>query len=404
VDRPKLRPLEAVPIRKGESVLVQLFDPTRLADKAVVVPQEMLYLLSLLDGNHSVVDIQAALMRRFGQLVFSEQIEQVISQLDEALLLDSERFRQHVRKMEEEFRSKAVREPCSAGSGYPAEPRELVAMLDALHARLGDQKERAAGQVVGIVAPHIDLERGGIAYAHAYHTLATGCEAELFVIFGTAHFARQALFILTSKDFRTPLGVVPTCRELVEKIASRCSQDLFAEELVHRNEHSVEFQVVCLQHILGGREFHILPILCGSFERQLTDKGSPRQIPQVAEFLDALTEVVAASGLRTCFIAGADLSHVGRHFGDEFDLTPGVMADVEAADRRALAFLERLDPEGFCRDICSDDNARHVCGLPAIYALFATAGAGRCDLLDYRQATDYELQRAVTFASLTLYA
>jgi len=403
VDCPKLRPVEAVPFRRGESVLVQLFDPTRVADKVVVVPQEMLFLLSLLDGDHSVVDIQAALMRRFGQLVFSEQIEQVINQLDEALLLDSERFREHVRKMEEEFRRAPVREPCSAGSGYPADPEELVAMLDALHARLDDRPARGAGELVGLVSPHIDFERGGISYAHAYQALAAGCDAELFVIFGTAHFARDALFILTTKDFRTPLGVAPTRGELVEKIAARCTQDLFAEELVHKNEHSVEFQVVCLQHILGGREFQILPILCGSFERRVRDDDSPREIPEVAEFLEALAEVVAASGLKACFIAGADLSHIGRQFGDEFDLTPTVMADVEAADRRTLGFLERMDPDGFNRDVCSDDNARHICGLPAIYALFAAVGAGRCDLLDYRQATDYDLQRAVTFASLALY-
>ncbi len=404
MDRPKLRPIEAVPIRSGDTVLVQLYDPTRIADKVVVVPQETLFLLSLLDGTNSVVDIQAALMRRYGQLVFSEQIQDFLRQLDEALLLESDRFRDHVRRLEEEFRASAVREPCSAGSGYPADRNDLVATLDAMHASAEEPQEPRRGKLVGLVAPHIDFQRGGASYGHAYREVARACEAELFVIFGTAHFAREALFILTAKDFRTPLGVAPTNADLVAKIAARCSQDLFAEELVHKNEHSVEFQVVCLQHALQGRDFQILPILCSSFERVLPANGSPRDVAEIDEFLDAVRDVVAESGLKACFIAGADLSHVGRQFGDEFDLTPAVMADVEAADRRSLAYLERLDPDGFCRDVCADANARHICGLPAIYALFATANPSRCVLLDYRQATDYDLQRAVTFASLALYA
>jgi AmmeMemoRadiSam system protein B len=223
------------------------------------------------------------------------------------------------------------------------------------------------------------------------------------VVLGTAHQAQDALFTLTRKSFQTPLGTLPTNADLVEALARRYGRDLFAEELVHRGEHSIEFQAVWLQHVLSGRPVEMLPVLCGSMERAVGDERQPRELPEISDFLDALREVVRASGRRACGIAAADLSHVGRQFGDDYDLSPQVMEDMERADRAMLAHVVSLEPDAFYDCVRADSNARHICGVPPIYALLATTDATRCTLLDYRQAADYGLQRAVTFASLALH-
>jgi len=408
VDKPKLRPLQAVPVRQDGQVFVQLFDPARLTDHQVVVPQEMMFLLAMLDGTHSVLDMQVALTRRTGQLVLSHQIQQVVDQLDEALMLDSERFAAHVRELEEGFRREPVRRASSAGAGYPAEPVPLRALLDSCFTADGGPGAPRAGagdgSLVGLVAPHIDLTRGGVCYGHAYKALAEGCDAELFVVLGTAHFARDALYILTRKSFETPLGTLRTDGGLVEALARRCGGDLFAEELVHRTEHSIEFQVLFLQHLLGDRPIEMVPVLCGSMEARVGDEQSPGEVGEIRDFVGALRDAIAESGRRTCVVAGADLAHVGRQFGDDFSLTPALMEDVARADRDTLGHVERLDADGFYDAVRIDDNARHICGVPSIYTLLATVDAARCDLLAYRQAVDYDLDRAVTFASLALYA
>jgi len=404
LDKPKLRPIEALPLRQRGRVFIQLHDPARISDKVLIVPQEMLFLLSLFDGTNTVPDIQAALLRQFGELVFAEKIQEIIQQLDDALMLDSARFRARVAEITEEFRQSPVRPPCSAGSGYPADPQELAAALDALIGAVS-RRPSAVGRppLVGLIAPHIDFQRGGLSYAHAYKALAEECSADLFVIFGTAHQAQKALFTLTRKSFETPLGALPTSTELVETLAKRYRRKPFAEELLHKNEHSIEFQVLWLKHVLRGRQIEMLPILCGPMESAVADDKSPREVAAIADFYNALREVLAESGRTVCAIAGADLSHVGQQFGDDYELTPQVMQDVERADREMLGHVERLDPDAFYDCVRADDNARHVCGVPPIYALLATADAARCTLLDYRQATDYGLQRAVTFAGLALH-
>lgn len=408
MEKPKVRPIQAVAVRQDGEVVVQLFDPSGLSDRVAIVPPQMMFLLALLDGTHTITDIQAALTRRFGELVFSHQIQSVVDQLDDALFLDSDHFAGHVRQVTEAFRAASVREAASAGSGYPAEPAALRAHLDELFTADGGpglpQPASAEGQMVGLVAPHIDFGRGGPSYARAYKALGDGCDAELFVVLGTAHHADDALYILTAKDFATPLGTVATDADLVQALAERWDGNPFAEELLHRYEHSIEFQVLFLQHLFAGRRITLLPILCGAMEKTVGDERRPSEVAAVADFVAALREVVAASGRRTCVIAGADLAHVGRHFGDDYSLDPRVMGDVERADLKTLDHVLSLDADGFYEMVMLDGNARHLCGVPAIYTLLAAVDASRCELLDYRQAVDYDLDRAVTFASLALYA
>jgi hypothetical protein len=407
VENPKLRPLEAVPVRQRGRVFVQIHDPARVSDQVLIVPGEMMAVIGLMDGTNSIPDIQAAIMRQFGELLFSEKIQEIVNHLDRALFLESERFRDHLRELERAFRESPVRRASSAGASYPDDPAKLARQLNGYFAAKGGpglpKAGKGRGGLVGLIAPHIDFQRGGLSYAHAYKALAGECGADLFLIFGTAHFARGALFILTRKSFETPFGVLKTNEGLVEAVAKRYRRDPFAEEIVHKNEHSIEFQVVLLQHVLRGREIEMLPILCGSMDEKVGEKASPRDVAEIGDFLDAVREALAESGRKVCAIAGADLSHVGQAFGHEFSLSPQVMEDVERADREMLAHVERLDAEAFHDAVRADDNARHVCGVPSIYALLGTTKASRCKLLDYRQAVDYPLERAVTFASLALH-
>ena len=167
------------------------------------------------------------------------------------------------------------------------------------------------------LSPHIDFQRGGSVYTWAYRELIEKSNADTFVILGVAHQYCRRRFALTCKDFETPLGVVPTDRAYVDRIASLAGRDLFDDELSHRTEHSIEFQVVFLQYVLGGhRDFSIVPILVGSFH-DLMEKGvDPIADAEVSRFVQALRVAESASGKRVAYIGGIDLCHVGPEFGD----------------------------------------------------------------------------------------
>ncbi len=107
--------------------------------------------------------------------------------------------------------------------------------------------------VRGVLSPHIDFHRGGSVYTWSYKELVENTQADTFVVLGVAHQYCRRRFALTSKDFETPLGLVPTNRSYLDSIVAMVGRDYFDDELAHRTEHSIEFQVVFLQYLLGGR-------------------------------------------------------------------------------------------------------------------------------------------------------
>ncbi|MBN1838158.1 MAG: AmmeMemoRadiSam system protein B, partial [Spirochaetales bacterium] len=372
MENPKLRPVEAIATQDG---LVCLRDPLGFSDQLVFLPQEALFVVSLFDGRHTIRDVQYEFSRRFGTILPSGKVEEIVEQLDGCLFLESERFREARDRAVAAFRSDPVRPPSHAGAAYRAEPAALGEQLRGLFDGLSvsgvaDPAEssglpeapgagstgaptagRAAqwpgtGPLRALIAPHIDLQRGGRCYAAGYAELDRAGEADSFVVLGIAHAPMRRRFALCGKDFGTPLGTVPLDRELADSLARRLRSDFLEDEFVHRSEHSVEFQAVFLQYLYGGRKpVRLLPILCGGFEKAATS-GLPEDEAEVREFLEALAETLAERGASACCIAAVDLSHLGRRFGQELTLSQALLERAEAEDRRMIERILAGDAEG----------------------------------------------------------
>ena len=406
IQYPRLRNIEAFPIEYEGQQVICLRDPTHLAEHPVFVNPGVLFLLSLFDGQHSLADIQVEYTRHFGELPARDQLDNLIAQLDEHLLLDSDRFAQVRQQIEDAFRQSTVRNAAHAGTAYESDAEGLLRQLEGFYrASSGPGLEPASpnGRIKGVISPHIDFHRGGPCYAWAYRELASSLEADLFIIIGIGHFGSGHLFTMTPKDFSTPLGTMRTDREFVARVQAACPFDVLADEFLHKDEHSVEFQVVFLQSLLSDRQdAMIVPILCGSFHDMVQTGTLPSEHPQFQGFVDALRQTIEASGKRVCIIAGVDLAHVGKRFGDQEPLTDTWLGEIRDADLRLLQHVEHLDSEAFFRHICEDQDQRRICGYPAIYTLMTLADACEGHLLKYDQAVDTATQQTVTFASMVL--
>lgn len=229
-----------------------------------------------------------------------------------------------------------------------------------------------------------------------------GCP--LFVILGTAHSDTAERFVLTRKNFETPLGEAVTDTDVVEELGRRSGRDLFKDEFVHRAEHSVELELVFVQHLMqkGKRDFKVVPILCGGFQEAMEKDTSPMELPGVPEVIEVLREVVAREKRRVVVIAGADLSHVGPRFGGTRPLTEAFLRNLASADRATLAFVEKGDADGFFENIALEENARNICGVGPIYVTLKVLGSGRVKRLRYDQWSDSDGSSCVTFAACAI--
>ena len=407
MDYPKLRPIEVFPVALGGRDVICLRDPTQLTNDALFVPRETLFILAHFDGTHSILDIQEAYTRQFGQLLYREAIKGVIGKLDEHLLLDSERFAAHKRQLIEGFRRSSVRHAAHAGTAYEADPTALRRQLAGYFADPAGPGTAAAlaidGPVLGILAPHIDPRRGGPCFAWAYEAIRQ-VTADVFVIFGTAHQPTSVPFPLTLKDYETPFGRVETDKAFVRDLARRYPTDLLSDELAHRSEHSIEFQVLFLQYMLGPtRQFRVVPILVGSFHECVARQIPPAEMVHIADFIQAIREVASTRAEPVAYIVGGDLAHVGMKFGDQGRLTPAFLEQVAHEDQALLDAVARMDAEGLFQVIAEHQDRRRICGFPPTYMLLSTMPATAGMVLKYDQAIEPAMQLMVSYASVVFH-
>jgi len=421
-ENPRIRPIEAFPLQQSGHEMIGIKDPAGISPEIVFVSHETLFLISLMDGTNTLRDLQAAYLRRYGALLFTDKIEDLIEQLNSRHLLENRQFQDHLRKIREDFKNAETREAAFAGKGYEADPEQLKATIRGYFTEKGGPglpaEEGIKSAIKGIVAPHIDLARGGQCYAHAYKALGESLKAssgaDLYIILGTCHTPMQNAFAFTLKSFMTPLGRVETHKELIADIACQLPFDPLLDEFCHRNEHTIEFQVIFLQYLLGKREFTIFPILCNSFHEQIRQGISPMQDPIYNEAIALLAERCAQLD-KVCLVASADLAHVGPQFGHQETVTPGVLTEVRAKDLEMLRHVQDLKGEEFYQFILREKDRRNICGLPPLYALMHLIQAQKAEgdltkgspsalvrghLLHYQQWHDPQGKGAVTFAGM----
>lgn len=410
MEYPKLRPIEAFSYNAPGKEGVCLRDSSNLTDMMVIVPYHVIEIIRLFDGRHSILDIQTAYARRHGEILLREKIEGIISKLDEAMLLENERFRLFLNNLKDAFRRSNLRKAAFAGKGYESNPAKLRRQFDAFftsdggpgrHTGRKSEKEPKNG-IKGAVLPHIDFGRGGPCFAWGYREIEKYSGAKCFIVLGTSHGAADGLFTLTKKDFETPFGTLHTDKEIVTALERDIGEKLFRDEFAHKNEHSIEFQTTFLHYLYGGRnDISVVPILCSSFHEMLNNGASPSSVPEVSDFVETLKDVTKNCGREVFLLASADLSHVGPRFGDPSPLTDQDLQEIAQEDITMINFIENIDAEGFFRNIQKDGDKRKICGLSPIYILLRTIDASGGKLLKYEQWPDP--MGMVSFASICFY-
>ena len=175
------------------------------------------------------------------------------------------------------------------------------------------------------------------------------------------------------------------------------------EDYCHSFEHSIEFQVVFLQHVLGPR-VRIVPLLCGSFVNSIYRGGLPEANPDVAQFLDVLGDIAARESDRLMFVLGIDMAHMGRRYGDRFSALAekDEMAEVAVRDQRRIERINAGDASGFWGEVQQNQDDLKWCGSSPLYTFLKTVPGVRGHLHKYQQ-WNIDEQSVVSFAGMSFH-
>ena len=366
---PKLRMVDPQPVNYEGSTYLLLRDPLMLTDQTLLIPQPFIPLLSLMDGSRTIGTLRAAAALRYGMFLAQERITELVTALDNALLLDNERSQEGRQAARDRFREEPFRPPASAGQSYPEDAAALSAYLQGFI-----DNEPAVpdldGGVCGVISPHIDYERGGPVYARVWSAAAQAArEADLAIIFGTDHFSEGFPFSLTRQNYATPYGVLPTAVDIVDELAAVIGpESAFAGELHHRREHSIELAAVWLHHVREGQPIELVPVLCGSIDPAHRQPEEQASAPGMAPDLEALLETLqrVTQGRKTLVVAAGDLAHVGPAFSGE-PVDPGKLILLQHADEELIGAMCAGDADRFYQAIRQEQDANNVCGVSPIY-------------------------------------
>lgn len=398
---PKLRmDIEVIPAEyKGQKGII-VKDFIGLIKQPVFLREDILDVLRLIDGKRTVLDIQLELIRlKRGVFVSSEEVQRLLVDLDSSFLLDSERYVRAKQRIFEEYAALPVRKPHLSGSAYPESAAELNNYLEGILNLDGVQHpEQGMERIRVLVAPHIDLEVGKRVYALAYHLLREAAPKRVLLL-GTGHQLREAYFALTDKDFETPLGLVRTDKECVRRLRTAGQRVVASDDFVHRSEHSLEFQLLFLQHLCGS-DFALVPLLCGAFDRELGTRSSAREIPHTAALFEALGQIIDEEPA-TLVVAGVDLSHIGPKFGHPQSAS-ALLPESKAHDQRLLNALCAGDGSRFWAEVKSAQNKYNVCGFSPLCCVLELFPSAEGRLLGYDIWQERPTKSAVSFAAVAI--
>lgn len=206
-----------------------------------------------------------------------------------------------------------IRPPAVAGSWYPADPTELVQMIDGMLEAEGP----VDGAPVALIVPHAGYVFSGPVAAAGFRQLTNG-QYDVAVIIAADHQAplSRPISVWAEGAWETPLGRIPVDAGLAGALL-RADPRITFDPDAHQGEHPIEIELPFLQRVCP--RCRIVPVLMGADDEET-----------VQALADALLAMFP--GRNAVVIASSDLSHYPSR------------EDAWAVDGATLAAVETGDP------------------------------------------------------------
>src|SRR5689334_8233044 len=172
---PILRNLQFSPIKQGEDQLVVLWDASGLSREKLVLPLNYFFIVQHFDGEHSLHEIGALYLKRFGEFLMPGKVEELVTDLEAKLFLEGDRTEAARAQARSAYRQAPVRQAAFAGKSYEADSGRLKKQIDGFFSsKDGPDFKPSANKgkpIKGLVVPSYDLKQAGPIYAWGYKEL-----------------------------------------------------------------------------------------------------------------------------------------------------------------------------------------------------------------------------------------
>jgi hypothetical protein len=375
---PALRKFQAWPVKQKDQQYVALRDPYMLTKETMVVPPNIFALIQRIDGDTLAEEIAKATKAQPDKFI------DLLNKLDSVGLLWGPTATKLENETLQKYRDSGTFPIRSSGPlGETAD--DCNKQIENWFNQTEDPEFEKP--VLGIVAPHLDYDRGWPNYASAYYAWKNGATPDRVVILGTNHFGEGDGAVLSTIGFSSPIGTCPIDERVVGKLVERFGDGVVKDLIDHAAEHSIELHLPWLQYCFG--EVPIIAVLIPNPLIEMIDDAEEGNVrTSTDEFISTLKEVLDEVGGTTFVVASADLSHVGQQFGEPRPVDEQRKFDVERHDREMMTKYIGNDAEEFIAAMKWHNNSTQWCSIGNMSAAIQLLNPDEIELIDYRQACD----------------
>ncbi|MCA9310362.1 MAG: AmmeMemoRadiSam system protein B [Phycisphaerales bacterium] len=445
-ERPRLRPVRGFPVQQNGQTLLGLSDARQISDRVVFTLPQAQAILPHMNGETSVDEIVA----KVGKGLTRQMLEGLVAQLDDAGLLEGPRFESLLAEMRSEYDSAPFLPPASTAHFAEALVADFIArdlqggnpeasvtqqQVQEKMAALSEDEKAERGrahldEILGqwmdhvlekaerpsfdalpraIVAPHLDYPRGWMNYAHVYGRMRVVDRPDRIVILGTNHFGLATGVCGCDKGFASPLGVCELDGDFLDMLKSELGPEhagtYLANRYDHEREHSIELHLPWIQKVFGQDQAGNYPkVVAALVHDPVANNGASYDGKglDIQPFIDALKATIAKAPGRTLVIASADLSHVGRSFGDQRAIVgedPDAAAfrnEIVQHDQEMLQLIGEGKAEELVASMAWMQNRTRWCSIGNLFAMMKVVGAEKVEVLNYVAAADQQGVAMVT--------
>jgi predicted class III extradiol MEMO1 family dioxygenase len=454
--KPKLRRLQPFPVKVQDQTAMGLRDASQISNRVVVTAPIAQFILPHMDGSASVdtiVDKAAAQAKQSNvpdqavAQIKPEPVQQLISQLDDAGLLEGPRFEELVEQMQREFDQTDILPPAVTADFADALVKQQEAQAqgltdaDAQKVQVDDATLKQRGPAAmrehfdkfidkaleqaddpaldalpkAVFVPHSDYARAWPIYASAYGRMRVVDAPDRVVVLGVNHFGRGTGVVGCDKGMASPLGSSPADTAFIDSVKANLGDQadaLFEHKYDHEREFSIEMQMPWIHHVFGGGDKageegeSAAPKLAAFLVHDpLRNNGESYDGQGLAlePFIAALKAAIDAAPGTTLVIASAELSHMGPAYGDRVQQLTGDSLEAKQlresmvqTDRQLLELVREGKPDELMTTMQWQQNATRWSGTGPIVAALKATGVSEVKLLQYAASAD---QQGMTLVS-----
>lgn len=265
-----------------------------------------------------------------------------------------------------------IRQPVVANSFYPGDPHQLQAVVSSCLIKSAKPMPNA----LAVISPHAGYIYSGKL---AGKTISSVQIPKTIVLLGPNHTGIGPQISLSTSNWATPLGIIPSNTGISEKLLQNCS-GITDDESAHSREHSLEVQLPFLQTLQPDLSIVPLTIASITFE-------------QCSVLAKTIAKTIMQSLEDILIVASNDMSHfLSRE-------------EAEKVDKLAISKVLELTPEELYKTVIGNNIS--MCGvIPVTVALLASIemGAKKCKLIDYTDSGEIsgDIRSVVGYAGLTI--